>query len=216
MEKPKLHLTTDYKRLLDIFNSGAVFCAVDTETTGVKPETEHIIEIGAVKFTKDKILDSFSSLVNPKTKLNSFVKQLTGITDEMLLAAPDIKQIMPAFRLFCKDTIIVAHNAHFDLSFLNSESEREGLPPLGNMAVDTLRLSRTVLPENHGWKQTDLAFQFNINTGHAHRAFDDAKTCGELFKLLVRMPVPKNRKRRRASEYRHFQETYSLAKEALS
>lgn len=215
MENNNLHLTTDYKKLLENFNSGTVFCAVDTETTGVKPETEHIIEIGAIKFTKDRILGTFSSLVNPKTRLNSFVKQLTGITDEMLLSAPDIKQVIPSFRLFCQGTVIVAHNAHFDLRFLNSESERAGLFPLNNIAVDTLRLSRTVLPENHSWKQSALAYQFNIDTGHVHRAFDDAKVCGELFKILVKMPIPKHRKRKRKTEYHDSKAVSSLATQAL-
>ncbi len=192
-----LHLITSQKRMLSLFNDGEVFCAFDTETSGQNPLTSSIIEIGAVKFTKDGILETFSSLINLTEPLNPFIQNLTGITDSMLSGAPPATKVIPEFRNFCKKTILVAHNAQFDIRFANAESEKLNLLPLTNEAIDTLRLSRLVLPDNKSWKQTFLASQFQIDTGHAHRAFDDARVCCELFKILVKMPAKKKSKRKR-------------------
>ena len=195
-----LHLITSQKKMLSLFNDGAVFCAFDTETSGQNPLTSSIIEIGAVKFNKDGILETFSSLINLQEPLNPFIKNLTGITEAMLFDAPLAAKIIPAFRNFCKETILVAHNAQFDLRFTNAESEKLNLLPLANQAIDTLRLSRLVLPDNKSWKQTFLASQFQIDTGHAHRAFDDARVCSELFKILVKMPAKKKARRKKQDE----------------
>ncbi len=192
-----LHLITSQKKMLSLFNDGSIFCAFDTETSGQNPLTSSIIEIGAVKFNKEGILETFSSLINLQEPLNSFIQNLTGITNDMLFDAPPATKIIPAFRNFCKETILVAHNAQYDLRFTNAESEKLNLLPLANEAIDTLRLSRLVLPDNKSWKQTFLASQFQIDTGHAHRAFDDARVCCELFKILVKMPAPKKTRRGR-------------------
>ncbi len=118
----------------------------------------------------------------------------------MLFDAPPAAKIIPAFRNFCKETILVAHNAQFDIRFTNAESEKLNLLPLANQAIDTLRLSRLVLPDNKSWKQTFLASQFQIDTGHAHRAFDDARVCSELFKILVKMPAKKKSRKKKLAE----------------
>ena len=155
-----LHLIASNKKILSLYEEGAVFCAFDTETSGQNPENSNIIEIGAVKFTKDGILEKFSSLIKVQSPLNPFIVGLTGINDQMLENAPLAEKIIPEFRNFCKETILVAHNAQFDLRFMNAESQRLGFLPLQNSAVDTLRLSRIMLPENRSWKQTFLADQF--------------------------------------------------------
>ncbi len=192
-----LKLITNHKRIVSLYDEGHIFCAFDTETTGVNPSSERIIEIGAVKFTKDGIIDFFSTLINPKRDLTPYISNLTGITNKMLTGQPYAEEVIPAFRKFSQDTILVAHNAQFDLRFVNAESERLELFPLANSAVDTLRMSRLLLPDNTSWKQTSLADQFNIDKGQAHRAFDDAKVCASLFQLFVKMPVPKKKKRTR-------------------
>ena len=208
-----LHLIASNKKILSLYEEGAVFCAFDTETSGQNPENSNIIEIGAVKFTKDGILEKFSSLIKVQSPLNPFIVGLTGINDQMLENAPLAEKIIPEFRNFCKETILVAHNAQFDLRFMNAESQRLGFLPLQNSAVDTLRLSRTMLPENRSWKQTFLADQFSIDKGHAHRAFDDAKVCAEIFKILIKMPVPQKKKRQRLRIC--SEQTSSLAVQAL-
>lgn len=208
-----LHLLNSNKKILTLFNQDSVFCAFDTETSGQNPKTSAIIEIGAVKFTKDRILEKFSSLVKFPGQLNAFITDLTGITTEMLQTAPSASEVISRFRNFCQDTVLVAHNAQFDLRFVNEESQRLGFLPLKNSAVDTLRLSRLMLPENGCWKQTFLADQFNIDKGQAHRALDDATVCAELFKILIQMPLPPKKKRQVSKKY--SQETLSLAEQAL-
>lgn len=212
--KAHLKLITNHKKILSLYNHGAVFCAFDTETTGINPEHERIIEIGAVKFSKDGIIDNFSSFINPKRELTPFISNLTGITDDMLIGQPYADSVIPQFRKFCQDTILIAHNAQFDLRFVNCESEKLELFPLSNEAIDTLRLSRILLPENTSWKQPDLARQFNIDTGHAHRAWDDARTCSELFKILITLPVPQ-KKKRQPPVSSNSEQTSGLALQAL-
>lgn len=208
-----LKLITSIKKINSLYDSGAVFCAFDTETTGINPENERLIEIGAVKFTKDGIIETFSSLINPKKTLTPFIKELTGITDEMLLPSPFIETVLPQFRDFCRDSVLVAHNAQFDLRFVNKASQNLNLQVLQNEAIDTLRLSRILLPDNLTWKQPSLAAQFNIDTGNAHRAFDDALVCSKLFQILIKLPVPKKKKRCKTTP---SQNTYSLNAASLA
>ncbi len=190
MTKSPLHIITGYKRLPKIFYGDAVFCAFDTETTGLSSKNDRIIEIGAVKFNKDGVLDSFSTLVNPLFPLPEISTRITGITDDMLKNERPEKEVIPHFLDFASDSILIAHNAHFDLRFINSFLEREQKEPLKNLAVDTLRMSRTLLPENSHWTLQYLASQFNIQVNAAHRAFDDARVCMELFKLLLEKFLP--------------------------
>jgi len=145
------------KRLLD---SGAVFCALDTETTGLKPEEERIIEIGAVKLDKSGVLGTYSSLVNPRVLIPYFCQQLTGITNKMVYGQKEFNELAGDFLSFLgEDSIIVAHNAQFDLRFVNAELERMNHEPLSNKAIDTLRFSRWAFPENGHWTLQHLANQ---------------------------------------------------------
>lgn len=180
--KSHLHLLNDYRRMNRLVHSGAVFCALDTETTGLKPVEERIIEIGAVKFDKSGILGSFSTLVNPRVLIPPFCQQLTGITNKMVFGQKEFKEIAGDFLDFLgEETIIVAHNAQFDLRFVNAELERMNKPPLPNKAIDTLHFSRWTYPENEHWTLQYLANQFKIEVKSAHRASDDARVCMELF-----------------------------------
>ena len=196
MPKPNLHLITNYRRTKDAFQKGNVFCALDTETTGLSTQTSRLIELSAIKFTKDCILESFSTLINPCCPILEKITDITGIKDADVKNAPIAEKVIPEFKKFCQDTILVAHNAQFDLRFINMESEKLGLEPLTNFAVDTLRLSRILLPENGTWKQAKLAEQFKIRVEHAHRAQDDTRVCMELFKKLIELPLPTKKKRK--------------------
>ncbi|MBQ7752385.1 MAG: 3'-5' exonuclease, partial [Treponema sp.] len=128
----------DNRRLLKLLNSGAVITAFDTETTGIKAEDCTIIEIGAVKFNKDGELDRFSTLINPNLPIPQIITQITKITDSMVCSAPFIKEVLPRFIDFIGDSILMGHNVQFDLNFLNSECEKNGLPYVKNHALDTL------------------------------------------------------------------------------
>ncbi len=192
MPDSSLHLITGYKQLPSFFERGAVFCAFDTETTGLSSKKDRIIEIGAIKFSKDGILGTFSSLVNPLFPLPQIITNITGITDGMLENERKEGEVIPEFIDFIEDSILIAHNAQFDLKFTNVSLERVNLPSLKNLAVDTLRMSRTFLPDNEHWTLQYLAKQFEINVESAHRAYDDARVCMNLYlKLLEKVPKKK-------------------------
>lgn len=172
------------QKLTSSYYEGAVFTAFDTETTGLNKHSDRIIEIGAVKFDKNGIIDSFSSLINPNIKLPRICYELSGINDEMLLNAPTINQILPDFFRFISSTKLVAHNANFDVNFINCEAERFNLPIISKPcvpALDTVQISRFCFPNFESHKLQYLANIFSINPGNAHRAYDDAVVCMEVF-----------------------------------
>ena len=184
MQHPNKKIT-DLRKLRRLYEDGAVFTAFDTETTGITPTNSRIIEIGAVRFTKDGILSKWTGLFDPDQILSSFIISLTHITQEMVDAADPINKHLPGFLNFIKDTILVAHNAQFDLNFLNAECENCGLPVTKNYAVDTLQLSRIIFPQAERHKLDCLADFLGIDKGASHRAYDDAVTCMELFKKCL-------------------------------
>jgi len=178
-----------------LVHSGAVFCALDTETTGLKPEEERIIEIGAVKFDKTGVLGTFSELVNPRVLIPHFCQELTGITNKMVFGQREFKELAGDFLEFLGEkTIVVAHNAQFDLRFVNAELGRMNHDVLPNRAIDTLRFSRWAFPENGHWTLQHLAKQFNIEVKSAHRATDDARVCMEVFFKCIEGTMDKQKK----------------------
>lgn len=178
----------DYKKLRPLFDKGAVFTVLDTETTGLSPATCHVIEIGAIMFNKDGIISSYSQLFNPQQIIPKEIEKLTNITNEMIKDAPLLSQKFPDFLDFVKDTIIVGHNVQFDLRFLFSECIQLNLQPLQNKAIDTLQFSIWAYPELEKHKQEFLADYFKIEKGSVHRAYDDASTCMKLFLKLLESP----------------------------
>ena len=184
MQHPNKKIT-DLRRLRKLYEEGAVFTAFDTETSGITPTNSRIIEIGAVRFTKDGIISKWSKLFDPDQILSPFIINLTHITQEMVDAADPINKHIRDFLSFLGSSIIVAHNAQFDLNFLNAECENCGLPLTKNQAVDTLQLSRILIPEAEYHKLDFLADFLGIDKGSSHRALDDAITCMELFKKCL-------------------------------
>lgn len=183
----------DNRKLLRLYNSGAVFTAFDTETTGISPKDSTIIEIGAVKFDMNGTISTFSALINPEIQIPYFITQLTHITDEMVCNQPVIKNILPAFIEFIGDSILIGHNIQFDLNFLHSECEKNNLGFVKNNALDTLRISRWAYPKSPKHKLDFLADALKINKGNSHRAFDDAVTCKELFLRILKDTEPVQR-----------------------
>ena len=184
MQHPNKKIT-DLRRLHKLYEEGAVFTAFDTETSGISPKNSRIIEIGAVRFTKDGIISKWSKLFDPDQILSPFIINLTHITQEMVDASDPINMHIRNFLSFLDTSIIVAHNAQFDLNFLNAECENCGLPVTKNQAVDTLQLSRILIPEAEYHKLDFLADFLGIDKGSSHRALDDAITCMELFKKCL-------------------------------
>ena len=184
MRHPNKNIS-DIKRLCKLYNEGAVFTAFDTETSSITPSTGRIIEIGAVKFTKNKIISSWNMIFNPHQILSPFIVNLTHISQQMVDESDVIDLHLKDFIEFTENSIIVAHNAQFDMNFLNSECEKCCLPPVKNKVADTLKLSRLLFSDFTSHKLDFLANQFMIDKGSSHRALDDAKTCMELFNICM-------------------------------
>ena len=122
------------------------FIAFDLETTGLSPTQDVITEFGAVRLKNGEVAETFQAFVNPKRKLDEKNIALTGITDEMLKDAPDISEVLPEFLRFCGDLPLVAHNANFDVGFVNAAAQRLGLD-FAPTYIDTLVLAQNLLPE---------------------------------------------------------------------
>lgn len=175
------NVITDHKKLFQLYNSGAVFCAIDTETTGLSATNDHVVEIGAVKFNQQGIISKYTVLINPCCSMSYEASQVNGITDEMLADCPLIEQVLPDFTSFIRNTILVAHNIGFDLKFLNKELQHQGYKVIDNKGADTLRISKNLLPEMPCHKLQKLAQTLGFDPGQSHRAYDDARVCMELF-----------------------------------
>ena len=144
----------DYRKLFCLLKDGTVFTVIDTETTGLNSIENRIVEVAAIKFSKDGILDKFSTLVNPEQKIPFQCIQIHHITDQMVQSAPKIKQILPELLKFIEGSVLIGHNINFDLRFLNAELERNGFFQLKNSFIDTLSLSRWSLPEMQKYNQS--------------------------------------------------------------
>jgi len=169
----------------------ATFVIVDLETTGASPKKgAAITEIGAVKVKSGEYLGNFESFVNPLTPIPEYITEMTGITDLMLAQAPVIDEIMPAFLKFAgsaDETIIVAHNAPFDLSFLKSAARELDLEWPKYKTLDTVTIARQVLSKEDvpNCKLSTLAQFFGTKTEPNHRALDDAKATTEILHGLI-------------------------------
>ncbi len=163
------------------------YVVFDIETTGLSKEKEAITEIGAVKVANGKIIDRFSTFVHPKRPISAEITKLTGITDEMVADAPTIEKILPSFLDFCKDAVLVAHNASFDTGFIRVAMEQTGLGELYHTIVDTLELSRTLLPELSKHKLDIICEHLGVVLRGHHRAVNDAEATAEVFLKFLDM-----------------------------
>ena len=162
------------------------FVVFDLETTGFSPSKNQIIEIGAVKVENGSITERFSTFVNPKVPIPFEIEQLTSINDDMVLDAPTIDEILPKFMEFCQDAVMVAHNADFDMSFIKHNCSALGLE-CEKTVLDTVALSRVLLPALNRFKLDTVAKALNVSLAHHHRAVDDAACTAEIFVKLVEM-----------------------------
>jgi DNA polymerase-3 subunit epsilon len=166
------------------------FVVVDLETTGGSPATAAITEIGAVKVRGGEVLGEFQTLVNPQCGVPPFIAVLTGITDAMVAAAPTLPAVLPSFLEWAKGTVLVAHNAPFDVGFLRAGCTDLGLDWPGFESVDTARLARRVLTRDEAanCKLSTLSRLFRTSTTPCHRALADARaTVDVLHGLLERL-----------------------------
>ncbi len=167
------------------------FCVVDLETTGGSAEAgSRITEIGAVKVRGGEVLGEFQTLVNPRTEIPAFIAVLTGITNGMVAQAPPVESALPAFLEFAAGSVLVAHNAPFDVGFLRHFSLDQGRPWPDFEVVDTAKLARRVVTrdESPNCKLSSLARVFDSSTTPNHRALADARaTVDVLHGLLARL-----------------------------
>lgn len=161
------------------------FVVVDIETTGFDSQKDKIIEIGAVKVQNDEIVDKFSTFVNPGVRIPYRIAELTGITDDMVKDAPSIDEAILEFERFCSNSVLVAHNAQFDIGFLKKAYNDYGLL-FGYTYVDTLELSRRLLTELKSHKLNKVAEYLNIDLENHHRADSDAFTTANILIELLK------------------------------
>jgi len=157
-----------------------IYVALDLETTGLRPEHDAIIEVGAVKFRENEVLETWSSLVNPQRPIPHKITQLTGITQAEVNQAPTLSSVISPLRSFVKDYPIVGHNVPFDLRFL----KRHDLF-LDNPAIDTFELASILLPHAARYSLGILADALGITFLIRHRALDDALATKDLFLGLL-------------------------------
>lgn len=177
---------------------GDSFVAIDLETTGLDPADDRIIEIAAVRFRRQTGIgfaadesDVFRTMINPGCSLPPKTIELTGITDMDLIGAPACFGVLAELKDFIGDDPIVGHNVLFDLNFLRYEgfrTEAENDPRIhfNPIAIDTLSLARFALPELRNHKLNTVAEHLGIRLEHHHRAYDDARCCGEIFARIYR------------------------------
>jgi len=167
------------------------FAVLDLETSGGSPRLgAGITEIGVVKVKGGEVLGTFQSFVDPGHSLPIFITQLTGISDEMLISAPFIDEILPTLFEFlgsAEDTVVVAHNSPFDLSFLKAASKTHEIEWPDYLTVDTARLARAVLDRDEviNCKLSTLAEFFGASTSPNHRALDDAMATVDVLHGLI-------------------------------
>jgi DNA polymerase III epsilon subunit family exonuclease len=167
------------------------FVVLDLETSGGAPHLgAHITEIGAVKVRGGEVLGKFQTFVNPETPIPSFITALTGITDEMVSSSPRIAEVFPVLLEFLgseSETVFVAHNAPFDLSFLKAAAKGSEYRWPKFMVIDTAKLARRVLSRDEvpDCKLGTLAEFFNATVSPTHRALDDALATVDVLHALI-------------------------------
>ena len=162
------------------------FVVVDVEATGAKTPPNRLIELGAYRIRGARIVDKFVSLVNPEIPIPRFVATLTGISNDMVRGAPVFADVAPKWLDFVSDSVLVAHNAPFDTSFLNHEISR--VYPghrMVNPHLCTVRLSRRAMPDLSNHRLETIASHFSIPIASRHRAGSDALATAEIFIFLL-------------------------------
>lgn len=162
------------------------YCVLDLETTGFSFRTEKITEVGIMKVKNGEVIDEFSCFVNPEKPIPQRVIEVTNITDDMVKDAETIETVMPKIIEFVGDSVLVAHNADFDIGFLKYNAKELGLT-LDNTYLDTLRLAKELFPEYKKYKLGIIAENLGIKVEVAHRALDDVDTTVKVLKVMIEM-----------------------------
>ena len=181
-----------FPRGQDIDNT--TYCILDLETTGFSFRTEKITEIGIMKMKNGEVIDEFSCFVNPEKPIPQRVVEVTNITDDMVKDAETIDKVFPKMLEFIGDSVLVAHNADFDIGFLKYNAGELGYS-LENTYMDTLRLAKELFPDYKKYKLGIIAENLGIKVEVAHRALDDVDTTVKVLKVMLDMLKEKGAKK---------------------
>lgn len=163
-----------------------IYCVLDLETTGFSATNEKITEVGIMKLKNGEVIDQFSKFVNPEKHIPERVTEVTNITDEMVKDAKTIKEIFPEILEFIEGSVLVAHNAPFDIGFLKQNAKALGYE-FDYTYLDTLSLAKDLFPEYKKYKLGKIAENLGIKVEVAHRALDDVDTTVKVFKIMLDM-----------------------------
>lgn len=172
----------------ELVDSYVVF---DLETTGLEPSLCEIIEIGALKYQDNKLVEEFSVLIKPEKPISEEITKLTGIDNEMVEQEKSIKEVLPNFLEFIGDLTLIAHNSSFDLDFIEANIEKLGFPMIKNTNIDTVELARKYIPKAYNYKLTTLKNYFKLDFG-SHRSVDDCKTTNYVYEYCKKQALVKN------------------------
>lgn len=170
----------------DILIDEENYVVFDIETTGLDPHNDKIIEIGAIKLQAGKIVEEFSTFINPEREISQEITKLTSITNEMVKDADTIDIVLPKFLDFCGDSTVVAHNAKFDVGFITQKAKELGRE-YSPSVIDTLHWGRVLLPQLKRFGLKYIANHFNVSLENHHRAVDDTKATSEIFMKFLDM-----------------------------
>ena len=172
--------------------SEATYVVFDVETTGLSAIYNDLIQVAASKMYKGNIVAEFDEFINPGHPLSAFTTELTGITDDHVKNAKPLVQVLKEFQEFCKDTVLVAHNATFDVGFMNANYERHGLPKITQPVIDTLEFARNLYPEYKRHGLGPLTKRFGVALEHHHMANYDAEATGRLLFIFIKEVAEKH------------------------
>lgn len=156
------------------------YVVFDLETTGLEASSDRIIEIGALKYKNNELVDEFSILINPEIELPPVITKITGLKDEDLKDKETIENVLPKFITFIEDLPLIAHNSEFDLGFIEGNIKRLGLNMISNKNIDTIEIARIYIPKAYNYKLETLKKYFHLEYG-SHRSVDDCKTTNYVY-----------------------------------
>jgi DNA polymerase-3 subunit alpha (Gram-positive type) len=170
----------------------ATYVVFDVETTGLSVVNNQIIELAGVKMCNGQVIERFESFVHPNQVIPPNITELTGITNEMIKDAPQLVEVLPKFIEFVGDSVLSAHNARFDMGFLQAGCKQLGIPLVSNPALDTLELARFLFPSMKNHRLNTLAVRFKVSLDNHHRAVDDSEATGHILWHMIQETVQRD------------------------
>ena len=167
------------------------YIVFDLETTGLNYWEHKIIEIGALKYRHNELVDEFSVLINPECEIPEIITDITGLSAQDLENKPTIKEVLPEFIAFIEDLPLIAHNSSFDLGFIEENIKKLNIPMIKNTNIDTVALAREYIPRVYNYKLTTLKNYFKLDFG-SHRSVDDCKTTNYVYQYCKNKALVQN------------------------